>query len=245
MAKHFSKNLDLKVTLISIPILLFIYFIILGVALEMIDMPYSYEGFIAVHKSNFVLYAIEIIFVAIPIIIFISLKVFLSKNKKLIKYVDNQKKREQSLQAFANQLIDGNIEAYYEIDDSNDDNIGSSLIKLRDHLKSKQKEDSKRQKEDEQRNWSTSGQAKFGEILRQDNDNLEALSFNIVSNLVKYLDANQGGFFLINGEEEEERYFELTACYAYDRKKYNEKRIDWGDGLIGACALEMESIYLT
>ena len=44
--------------------------------------------------------------------------------------------------------------------------------------------------------------------------------------------------------EGEERYFRLMACYAYDRRKFADQRIEWGDGLIGACAMEGVTTHL-
>ena len=55
---------------------------------------------------------------------------------------------------------------------------------------------------------------------------------------------NQAGFYLIN-RTTNEKHFELTACIAFDRKKFADKRIEWEEGLIGRCALEKETIYLT
>ncbi|NJK97428.1 MAG: hypothetical protein HC905_23200 [Bacteroidales bacterium] len=77
---------------------------------------------------------------------------------------------------------------------SKDDVLGNSLLRMRDDLKAAAEEEKKRKVEDEQRNWATAGIAKFSDILRRDNDKLDVLAYNIVSNLVDYLGANQGVF---------------------------------------------------
>jgi len=133
---------------------------------------------------------------------------------------------------------------------SDEDELGTSLIEMRKNLVNARIEDEKRKKEDAQRNWTTQGLAKFGEILRQDNDDMESLTYSIISNLVNYLEANQGGFFLLNNVEDEDKSnddvtFNLEACYAYNRKKYLQKEIQWGEGLIGRCGLERQTIFMT
>ncbi len=127
---------------------------------------------------------------------------------------------------------------------SENDILGNSLIKMREELHNATLEEEKRKKEDEQRNWSTQGIAKFSEILRQNNNDLSELSTNIISNLVNYLGANQGGIF-IKEENDEEVILKLYACYAYDRKKFLEKAFNPGEGLVGRCYLEKQTIFLT
>ena len=114
--------------------------------------------------------------------------------------------------------------------------IGRSLTEMRDSLK-------KIAEEERERNWINEGFAKFGDILRKNGDNLEELSEEIISQLVKYLKANQGGIFILNGEGNE-KVLELSACYAYERKKYLSKSISPGEGLVGQCYLEQQKIYL-
>ena len=128
---------------------------------------------------------------------------------------------------------------------SDDDVLGNSLLRMRDDLKAAAIEDAKRKTEDEQRNWASSGIAKFSDVLRQDNDKLEVLSYNVVSNLVKYLDANQGGIFILNDYEKEIPFIEQIACYAYNYRKNTEKHLEMKEGLLGRCILEKETIYLT
>jgi methyl-accepting chemotaxis protein len=128
---------------------------------------------------------------------------------------------------------------------SNDDILGNSLIKMREELSNAAAEENKRKKEDAQRNWATQGIAKFSEILRQNTNSLNELSYNIVSNLVPYLDANQGGVFIVNDGKGENLRLELSACHAYNRKKFLEKVVTPGESLVGRCYQERATIYLT
>ncbi len=93
--------------------------------------------------------------------------------------------------------------------------------------------------------WENSGIAQFNDLLRQNNSDIKALSFLIIEHLVEYMDASQGGVFLVEGETEQDKYIAQIAAYAYDRRKYNEKRIEIGEGLIGNCYLEKKPIHLT
>jgi putative methionine-R-sulfoxide reductase with GAF domain len=61
---------------------------------------------------------------------------------------------------------------------------------------------------------------------------------------VKYVNSNQGGLFLINDDSENDPYLELVSCYAFERKKFIVKRIDFGQGLVGQCYLEGARIHL-
>ena len=128
---------------------------------------------------------------------------------------------------------------------SDDDVLGNSLLRMRDDLKAAAIEDAKRKREDEQRNWASTGVAKFSDILRRNNDKLDLLSYDVISNLTDYLGANQGGIFLINDDDKVDVYIEMVSCYAYNRQKHLNKRVELREGLIGRCILEKESIYLT
>jgi GAF domain-containing protein/HAMP domain-containing protein len=100
--------------------------------------------------------------------------------------------------------------------------------------------------EEQQRNWATEGTAQFVYILRSNNDDIQALCDNIIANLVKYLKVQQGGLFVVNDATLpiEKRYLELYACYAYDEKKFMQKRIEIGEGLIGQTYVQNETLQL-
>ena len=145
---------------------------------------------------------------------------------------------------FAEEIGKGNLSSEYNPKSENDV-LGNALINMRQSLREARKEEEKRKTEDEKQRWITNGVAKFGEILRKDNDNLENLSFNIISNLVNYLDANQGAIFVLNDKDQDNQFFELMAAIAYDRRRYMKKEIRLGEDLVGRCAHERASIYLT
>ena len=150
----------------------------------------------------------------------------------------------QNIAAFANSVGKGELNVEYTLLGENDI-LGKSMLDMRANLLKAEKEKEDRHKEDEQRNWVTQGVAKFAELLRVNHDNIEALCQSIVSNLVKYVGANQAGIFILNDENEQNKVLELKGCYAYERRKYLQKTIELGEGLVGTCFLERESIYLT
>ncbi len=145
---------------------------------------------------------------------------------------------------FANHIGKGELAAKFDLL-SNDDVLGKSLIEMRDSLIKAEEEEEKRKDEDEKRRWANEGLAQFADILRQNNDNLEELASEIIMNLVDYLKANQGGVFILNDDDKENIHFKLLAAFAFDRKKHLQKTIMVGEGLVGTCALEKKTIFMT
>ncbi len=123
--------------------------------------------------------------------------------------------------------------------------IGRSLISLRNKLIQAIKEQERRYQIEAQENKVTEGTAKFAEIIRENSENIQDLSYAVISNLVDYLNVNQGGLFIVNESSESEKEVELVAGYAYSRKKLLKRRLPYGSGLIGRCMLERETIYMT
>jgi methyl-accepting chemotaxis protein len=145
---------------------------------------------------------------------------------------------------FAHNIGQGDLNAELNLL-SDEDLLGKSLIHMRESLKTAQEEENIRKIEDEKRQWTNAGLAKFGEILRQNNDKLDVLASEIIKNLVHYINANQGGLFIYNDDESENIHFELLSAFAYNRHKFLKKQILVGEGLVGTCALEKKTIYLT
>lgn len=83
------------------------------------------------------------------------------------------------------------------------------------------------------RRWLTEGLSIFNEILRNNQIDMEKQAFEIIAQLVKYTKSAQGGLFVVNADNPQEKYLELKACYAYQRKKFQQKRINYRDGLVG------------
>jgi len=145
---------------------------------------------------------------------------------------------------FANHIGLGELNSNFELL-SDDDVLGKSLIEMRDSLIKARTEEDKRKIEDEKRRWTNEGLAKFADILRQNNNDLNILSTEIIKNLVYYIRANQGGIFIKNDQERGVIVLELLSAFAFDRQKYLKKQIQIGEGLVGTCALEKETIHIT
>lgn len=120
----------------------------------------------------------------------------------------------------------------------NQDNLAGDLIKMRDQMK-------KVKELDEKRIWSTEGLAKFSDVARNNQNHIEKLSNEVIRFLTKHLKAQQGSLFVLRDEEDQEPYLELAACYAFDKKKFVDKKIDVGSGMVGQAYMEGGTILLT
>ena len=145
---------------------------------------------------------------------------------------------------FALEIGKGNFESSF-VPLSDEDDLGVGLLEMRTNLKHATEEEARRKKEDDQRNWASQGVAKFSDLLRQNNDDIDKLSYEVISNLVKYCDANQGGLFIVNDDDENNKYIEMAAAYAFNRKKFLENKIEMGVGLVGRAVQESETIFIT
>ncbi|MFQ3212591.1 MAG: PAS domain S-box-containing protein [Marivirga sp.] len=142
---------------------------------------------------------------------------------------------------FTKQIGEGKLDAKYKGLEKNENALATSLLQMREQM-------SHTAKVDKERNWATEGLAKFADILRSNNDNIQDLSFMIVSNLVKYIGANQGALFIISKEEHAEKddiKIVMEAAYAYERRKRVKKEMRIGEGLVGQVVQEGDKIYLT
>ncbi len=119
---------------------------------------------------------------------------------------------------------------------------GKLEIEKEENIK-KTEELSKKQAEEKKRQWANEGITLVSKVIREDREDGK-LYEKIVSTVVKYIHANQGGLFLVDGENDRTE-ITLKACYAYGKKKHAEKTILPGQGIVGQAYMERQHVYLT
>lgn len=145
-------------------------------------------------------------------------------------------------QNFAVEIGKGNLETEFKQLGDNDI-LGKTLINMRDNLKKAKEEQDERKIEDQKVNWIQNGINQINELLRENSDNLESLTREIIKFLVKYSNSNVGGFYLIEKEEDTE-IIKLKASYAYDRFKEQKSEFLIGEGLVGRVVKEKKYVVI-
>lgn len=157
------------------------------------------------------------------------------QSKKLKAHIRSQKDNFIKLTAYAEKIGQGEYDAEYQLNGEND-NLGNSLVKMSQNLKSNKEKDLAE-------NWLAIGRDKVSTILRE-NTNTQELSYNVLVELINYIGSVQGAMFTVNKTDGEVR-LEMIASYAYGRKKYTVKSFKLGEGLIGEAAIEQQTIHRT
>ncbi len=145
---------------------------------------------------------------------------------------------------FAKQIGEGNLDKEHKLL-SKEDYLGQALVDMRESLKEAKKLGEEKRENDRKQAWVTQGLAKFGEILREDNDNMHKFAVNIARNLTEYMEIPQCAIFIIEEDEEEKTFFDLKAAYALGSEKLIEKKIHDGEELVGRALSEKSTIHLT
>jgi len=125
------------------------------------------------------------------------------------------------------------------------DILGRELVSLQQKMVDNAELQKKNDEENTKRRYINEGLAKFAEILRTRSNDILELGDVFVREVVKYLNALQGGLFLYNDQHAEGPVIELVSSFAYNRKKYMQKSLLPGEGLVGTCAREKQVINLT
>jgi hypothetical protein len=154
-------------------------------------------------------------------------------NRALINLISGLK----SIVSFSKSIGNGDFEVNFKPLSSNDD-LGNNLLLMKNNLRKVADDDNKR-------NWTTGGLAKFSELLRVSSDNVLKLTDNLITELVHYTGANQGSIFVINDSDPNIQFLEMKACFAWERQKFIDQKIYIGEGLVGQSWQERDTIYIT
>ncbi len=131
---------------------------------------------------------------------------------------------------------------------SDRDRLGLSLVAMRNGLREAHELQEQRDLDTERRTWTNQGLADFSEILRKHADNFEELCDDLLSSLLRFLGAEQGAIYLLDStlyaDTKQQEYY-LKTVFAWGRKRSREVRISRGIGLVGACAMERELLFIT
>ncbi len=175
----------------------------------------------------------------IPEPIEISGENYIALEKIYNKIIDNFRKYSD----FARELSKGNYD-YEFIPVGNKDILGEHLLNIQQRLKQVYQDIQTREKSEKIRAWRNQGVEKFIDILSRREQELTKWSFEIIKAAVEYVDAFQGGLFVLEEEEDEEPYFTLLASYAFNEEKLVERKIPAYVGLFAKLYKAPKLLYI-
>ncbi|HTF21609.1 MAG TPA: GAF domain-containing protein [Chryseolinea sp.] len=147
----------------------------------------------------------------------------------------------QQSATFVNDISGGNYDARWEELQTNlEKNTGTlagRLLSMRDEMKRQKAEDSKRM-------WATQGLSDISTLIREHQHNIQELTTRAVTFIVNYVQVQQASLFVIAHDENDEQFLNLSACYAFNKNKVIEKRVDLGEGLVGQAFVEGQTVIL-
>jgi PAS domain S-box-containing protein len=165
------------------------------------------------------------------------------KSKSLKEKIERLENRLKIATTYLNKVSEGrhdqlDLSAHLATQTDDEGKVFQSVL-----LKTKEKLTEYSRKEQE-RIWVAEGMAKFMEVIQGDRTRQNFYDV-VLTMIIRYTEAVQGGIFMLNDHDPQDPHLELKACYAYARKKFVEKKIPLGHGMLGQCFLEKETNIFT
>lgn len=139
---------------------------------------------------------------------------------------------------FAKDIGSGNLEVDYQ-PLGEKDALGNALLSMRENLR-------KAHLENTQRHWISAGLANLNEVLRNNHNDIATLSDDVIRALVLYVNACQGGLYLLEKNEHGgKQIINLQGSYAKDFQSDAQLSIRPGEGLVGQAVKDGKVIHLS
>ncbi len=107
---------------------------------------------------------------------------------------------------------------------------------------SKTKELEEKIENEKGQNWYNVGMAKMSDVMSKNKDDLKKFSQSLITELVEYIEVQQGAIYILNDEDKSDSFLELIAAYAPDEERLSGKRLELQESQVGACYTEKKVI---
>lgn len=198
--------------------------------MSLLGFGVSLSNIIYIHNFMFVWF-FDIVICAVPFLF-----LYIQNYKKIKLDALQNEVSDLKSQIDTSIIIAGKIGAGQQIEVKQDANseLQRTLMTLGNNLlNTKEKE--------RQLSWVAKGKETVSDIVRV-NNKIEDLAVEALQGIVKYYEAAQGAFYLL---ESDGKTLTTITQYAYNRRRYEQTSIKVGYGLVGAVAYEKKLIYRT
>ncbi len=231
LKKYFTKYLDMSslsehsIFFIT-AFLLIAYLLVWSGFVEFTKLSFSLKSIVFIHKSVLIWF-VNILILLVPLSIIFFLNYQRHNKYKQRKEIHKLEQEIKSNIEIADLIRMGDFNKILQLADK--DNSLYSLAK--DLMETNRK--------DEELKWITKGKELVNEVLRTYR-NINELAFYILKEIIKYSDAAQGCFYLLENDK-----LINKATYAFGRKRFITQEYSIGRGLVGQVAYEKAMIYRT
>ena len=209
------------------------------VSINLVGFPLELKSILSLHLSFYSVWFFDLI----PLLaVIIALYFKISKNKVLASNDELNNKINMNairLMNFSADIKSKKFDTALKIVDDNDA-VGQVMTEIQNAFTNYINDENIR-------NWVVNGKQKITTIL-QENTTLKDLTFATIKHLSDYTGAVQGAFYTAEKAEEDEEgstVLKMISRYAYNRMKYEMNEFKIGEGLVGECAFEKDTILRT